>query len=507
MAETERPITNLQRNRTLELFLGDLKGYEKKDRKFYKTNGIKDPVWYVRGIPPYSATTTPYGNNPNLETRLILFSDYLVFLTEWTPQRAAAKKGVTAGTFVKEFTTEFVSEVVSDVTWGASELATAAITSYFPSKSIALLGKKPEEMLVNPWSLIIPLGDIVHCELLTVNFILHYLYLYVDHRFEGDFDIGISYHSDGIHSRADGLYKKIKRLLKDYPQRQHLEASLASDEEKYIDESLLLDDAQPVGPEFRPSVALSESQTPIPRSARVIEAPAPVVLSAAYETAGDKPIAPIHDTVQREPFAASIDSSTMRTSTPRKIEEEAQTRSLQRDSSERSRGFVWSWVLAAIFLIASVVVTFLLVDTQSQLDDKRWELYQAESAIDERDSQIDSLQSSLDESSSRISSLRSELEERNSEIDSLNSRLAASNTLKIARVDIVNTNCYNAFVFVNNRLTTGTRPSGKTYFFVPPDTYSIQFCSDPYKSNCGSSKNFGIYTAVYTITITRHPSC
>jgi len=196
------------REKTINLFLGDLKNYQKRDRKFYETNGINAPIYYTLGKPPYTKKSTVYGHHPRLESRLILFPDYLVLLTEWTPEKAEVTKKMSAGSFLKEM----ASEGISDLTWGASDLVSAVASKVVPSESMKLLGKKPEEMLINPWSLIIPLADVVHYEIQKASFFIHYLYLHVNHRYEGELHVGVTYHSSWAHVRAEGLYKKLKKL-------------------------------------------------------------------------------------------------------------------------------------------------------------------------------------------------------------------------------------------------------------------------------------------------------
>jgi hypothetical protein len=198
------------REKTINMFLGDLKNYRKRDRKFYETSALNKPVIYTLGKPPYTNKSTAYGYHPRLDSRLILFPDYLVLLTEWTPEKTESTSQMSAGSFLKGM----ASEGLSELTWGASDLVSAVARKVVPSESMKLLGKHPEEMLPNPWSLIIPLADVFHIEIQKASFFLHYLYLHINHRFEGELHVGVSYRSNSVHTRAEGLYRKLKKLMK-----------------------------------------------------------------------------------------------------------------------------------------------------------------------------------------------------------------------------------------------------------------------------------------------------
>lgn len=200
-----RNVTQEQREQTLALFLNDLGNYTKKDRKFSQKSSMQDPMFYVLGAPPYPKGTPIAGQHPRLESRLILLTGYLLFLTQWSPEKAAETKKVTAGSFLKAMATEGASRL----TFGVSDIVVGV------GRAVAkeLLGKDAEEMLANPWSLIIPLKDITSYELFKANFFTHYLHMQVNHRFEGPFEVSMTYHSGGAHSRADSLYKDLKKLM------------------------------------------------------------------------------------------------------------------------------------------------------------------------------------------------------------------------------------------------------------------------------------------------------
>ncbi len=210
-----RNVTTEQREKTIKLLFEDLPTYRRRDRKFYEASSMQSSVYYVLGSPPYKKRKdlVACGWHPRLTSRLILLPKYLVYLTEWTPEKAENTKKITLGSFVKEVTVGTITEMAADFTWGATELLGMIGSAVIPKKALALLGKKPEEMLVNPWSLIIPLADIRQYEIAKAGFFVHYLYLKIEHRFEGPLNVGITYHSGGAHTRAEGLYRKLKKIL------------------------------------------------------------------------------------------------------------------------------------------------------------------------------------------------------------------------------------------------------------------------------------------------------
>jgi len=211
-----------QRKMTIEMLLGDLSNYRKRDRKFFEKSGSQDPMWYLLSSPPYPAKFKDFkelgqredpllfcGNHPRLESRLILFPNYLMFLTEWTPEKAQATKKMTLGSFTKDV----LSEGFSELTWGVSDIVGWAASKAVPQQAMKLLGKGAEEMMLNPWSRIVPLEDIADFTLEKSSFFYHYLYLHVNHRYEGEMDLGLTYHLSGLHWRADDLYKKLSKLI------------------------------------------------------------------------------------------------------------------------------------------------------------------------------------------------------------------------------------------------------------------------------------------------------
>ena len=204
----ESTITKEQRAQTLKLMFGKVADYSRKDRKFIHEGKLNEVIWYVLGSPPYDKKAEKYGFGKYFKQRLLLFSDFLVFLTAWDPESQLDGKDKRKG-----FGKYMVGALLSDATLGISDMLGGLSRDIKQGKGLALLGKDAEEMLVNPWSLIIPTEDIVSFNYVKTSFTLHYLYLHVNHRFEGQMNLGITYHSGGVHHRATRLYKKMKKIL------------------------------------------------------------------------------------------------------------------------------------------------------------------------------------------------------------------------------------------------------------------------------------------------------
>ncbi len=488
MTMAERNLTFEQREKTLELFLEDLQGYKKKNRKFNETSGMQSPMWYVFGVPPYAKKMTMYGSHPRLESRLILFSDYLLFLTEWDPEKATKTKRMTAGSFLKEF----ASEGISELTWGVSDILGTVVNAVVPSESMSLLGKKPEEMLSNPWSLIIPLDDIVKCELLKVSFTTHYLYLHAKHRFEGDLDIGITYHSGGIHSRADGLYKKMQKQLKERSQRQKYKPAAVLLEKNQKQESIEEQSkTQPRKSLPKPSVNMDTAQALT--SAKNL----PTQFSTDYQNLG---------------ITQNGKESTRSKPSQPLVKEEVKHRSdshftpkfQSSEDLQKPRKNILSWVIVSVLSIISVILLFSLVQAQDSLYSTRRRLDRALDTIDAQNDEINSLietQDNLDSTRERLDRALDTIDAQNDEIDSLNSKISSMSSVKITRVDVKNEGSNNQYLFLDNRLVAGTRGGGETYFYIPPGTYDFQSCGDPYRSSCGSKKEFTVSSSTTTWTV------
>jgi hypothetical protein len=193
------------------------------------------------------------------------------------------------------------------------------------------------------------------------------------------------------------------------------------------------------------------------------------------------------------------------------------------DKVQISRKIILYWTFVGIILIASAILTFLFLDAQYKLNfehgkfdaaldtigGKNEEIQSYKTEIEIKNSQITGLNSKVNSQSSEIDSqnleiisLRSEIDSLRSEIKSLNSKISSLSTVKITRVDVVNNSNFNQYIFIDGRLTAGTRGGGgKTYFYIPPGTYSLQACSDPYKSDCGSKKSFTASKSTFSWTI------
>jgi septal ring factor EnvC (AmiA/AmiB activator) len=185
-------------------------------------------------------------------------------------------------------------------------------------------------------------------------------------------------------------------------------------------------------------------------------------------------------------------------------------------------------LLCLASLMTSLILGYFLFDAQKKIDYERGRFDAALDTISQKNGEIQSyqadvetanacvneLQSANEAQESKINSLQSDIDSlnsvvgsQNSQIDSLNSKVSQLSTLKITRVDVQNNNCRNSFIFVDGVLAAGTRANGHTYFYVPPGSYSIQACSEPSRTNCGSTTTMNMNVSVFTLTIYKHPSC
>lgn len=185
-------------------------------------------------------------------------------------------------------------------------------------------------------------------------------------------------------------------------------------------------------------------------------------------------------------------------------------------------------LITSVLFLTSLTLLYFLIDTQYKLDYSRGKFDAALDTISKKNQELESFQIELETANSRISTLNSKIDSLNlektslnseiislnsktaslsSEIVSLNSKIASLSQIKISRIDIVNNNCNNQYLFLDGRLAGGTRGGGRTYFYAPPGSHEFQVCGDPYRSNCTSKKIHMVDTEVFTYTITRHPSC
>ena len=175
-----------QRKSTLEMFLNTAKSYSKKDVQLsqFARLGGNNIVYYTLTPPPYKKENyMPIGHGYVFDSRIILFTDFLVYLTRWTPGKE--HKQSFAKLFLKEVALGSVSEYLGDVTKGISFLVEGVAEHFIGSESV--LGKEPELELGNPWSVILPLDDITACNLVKFGPLGFgsAMEIIANHRFEG----------------------------------------------------------------------------------------------------------------------------------------------------------------------------------------------------------------------------------------------------------------------------------------------------------------------------------
>ncbi|GEM_PF-4051366 len=145
-------LENTARLATLKELLD--KRYEKKNILFTAENPT-----ISFAPPPFDKNTPrlpPATINAQYNTGLMLFPDYLLYLTLWTPNDNERAKLT-----MKYFAKSFASEALSDITRGVSAIITEI-------GGVSLFNKKETiQALTNPISLIIPIADITTFEKMT----------------------------------------------------------------------------------------------------------------------------------------------------------------------------------------------------------------------------------------------------------------------------------------------------------------------------------------------------